>query len=87
MDVCPHQHAIIGCDSEQGDKADPDSDAQVDCVHLEKVSHVFSPYGKVHEPILPVQPKQDKSSCKSDKYAGEVDEGSGHRFKLEIEYQ
>ena len=56
MDVGSHQYPIIRSHTEQGDKTDPDCHAQIDRVHLEKIPHILSGDGEVHEPILSVKP-------------------------------
>ena len=56
MDVGSHQYPIIRSHTEQGDETDPDCHAQIDRVHLEKIPHILSGDGEVHEPILSVKP-------------------------------
>ena len=44
------------------DTVDPNSYAEVDRMHLEKVPHCDTRYPEVHEPVLAVKPDQNKTS-------------------------
>jgi len=54
--VRAHHYAIIGGNTEQGKKADPDGNTQVDRVHLEQVSQVGSEKSDIHKPFLTIRP-------------------------------
>lgn len=65
MDVGSHQYPIIRSHTEQGDETDPDCHAQIDRVHLEKIPHILSGDGEVHEPILSVKHSKIKPPAKA----------------------
>ena len=87
MDVGSHQYAVVCRHSEEGDEADPYGYTQVDGVHLKQIPHIDSRQGKVHEPVLPVQPEQDETTGKSHEYTGEMNQRCGNGLELEIQNQ
>ena len=87
MDVSTHQHTVVCRHSEKGDEADPYGYAQVNGMHLEQVPHIDSRQRKVHEPVLTVQPEQDKAAGKSHEYTGEMNQRGRKGLELEIQNQ
>ena len=87
MDVSSHQHTVVCRHSEKGDEADPYGYAQVNGMHLEQVPHIDSRQRKVHEPVLTVQPEQDKAAGKSHEYTGEMNQRGRKGLELEIQNQ
>ena len=69
MDVSSHNDSVVGGNSEEGNKSNPNSHTQVNGVHLEHVTQVDSRDCEIQEPILTIQPKHDETSGKSHKYA------------------
>ena len=87
MNVSSHQHAVVGSNTEQGDKSYPDGYTQIDGMHPEQVAHIFPANGKIHKPGLSVKPQQNKSARECDKNAGKMYQRSRYRAKLEIKRQ
>ena len=56
-------------------------------MHLEQVPHIDSRQRKVHEPVLTVQPEQDKAAGKSHEYTGEMNQRGRKGLELEIQNQ
>ena len=51
---------------------------------LENISQVDSSKTDVQKPGLTIEPQKNETSSKCYKHPGEVDEGSGERFKLKM---
>ena len=60
LEIRGYDYAVVGGDSEQGEEADPDGDAEIDRMNLEQLSQARSEHGHVEEPRLCVEPDHDE---------------------------
>ena len=87
VNIRSHQYSIIRGHTEESNEPYPDRYTQVDGMHLEEVTHVFTRNAEIHKPRLPIEPQENKTASESYEYTRKMNQRGRHRTKLEIEYQ
>ncbi len=85
VEVCRHDDAVVRCDAEKRDKADPHRYAQVDWMNLKQNAQIDPEKRHVQEPWLSIQPDHQEPTRPRHKDSGK-DHGRGDcRTELEVQ--